>query len=148
MLSQTQFFFLGVDSTPGNLHMYKITFLSTATDWANKIACSSGTWSSSNSMSILSADSSTIYSFFTFGSIQYLYFASLSASTGSATSTRYKSSISISNIWALALNGNYLVAITTSSASLIIYNISSETFTFKNWPLTLYWWGVESSTSR
>ena len=45
MISNSQFFVLGADSaSPYNLHIYKITFLSTSVDWANKIACSSGTW--------------------------------------------------------------------------------------------------------
>ena len=110
MISSSQFFVLGVaSSSPFNLQMYKITFSSTSVDWANQIACTSGTWIAYNSDSVLSSDRSTIYSFFTFGQINYLYFAGLSVSSGSVTTTRYKSSTSAAYVWWSALNGDYLV---------------------------------------
>ena len=110
MISNSQFFVLGADSAaPYNLHMYKITFLSTSVDWANQIACSSGTWLVDLSESVLSSDGSKIYSFFIFGSTKYLYFAGLSVSDGSVATTRYKSSVSLSNERGLALNGDYIV---------------------------------------
>ena len=111
MVSNNQFFVLGVPSaSPYNLQIYKITFLSTSVDWANQITCTSGTWYSSNSESILSSDQSTIYSFFLFGSSTYLYFAGLSVAGGSVVTTRYKSSTSVSRVLESALNGDYVVA--------------------------------------
>ena len=111
MVSNSQFFVLGVPSaSPYNLQIYKITFLSTSVDWANQITCTSGTWSASNSESLLSSDQSTIYSFFAFGSTRYLYFAGLSVTGGSVTTTRYKSNTSALYVWGSALNGDYVVA--------------------------------------
>ena len=110
MISDSQFFVLGVSpSAPYDLHMYKLTFSKTSVDWADKIACASGTWTSSFSESVLSADGLSIYSFINFGSSRYLYFVSLSVSTGSVIGTRYKSSVTTNYVWGSALNGDYLI---------------------------------------
>ena len=157
MVSNNQFFVIGSASASSNhLNLYKITFSSTSVDWANQIACSV-TWSASNSESLLSSDNSTIYSFFIFGpsSAYYLYFAGLSATDGSVTTTRYKSNTFESNMYGSALNGDYVVATTflfsppSSSASLVIYSISSLAFTVKSFSgSVLYGWGVEPSSGR
>ena len=111
MVSSTQFFVLSVPpSAPTNLHMYKIEFLSTSVNWAKQIVCPLETWGASNSESVLSSDSSTIYLFFTFSTSQYyLLFAGLSASDGSVTTSRYRSSAIVSNVFGSALNGDYVV---------------------------------------
>ena len=149
MISQNQFFILGATFSSSNaLHMYKFTFSRTEVDWANKIACI-GSWSASDSESLISSDSSTIYSFFVFGSTHYLYFVTLSASNGSVTSARYKSNIYIYCLFSSALNADYAIAITYLPTSLIIYKISSSIFTIKNFSGTiLYGCGVEPSTGR
>ena len=150
MVSNSQFFVLGSSSaSPYNLQIYKITYLSTSVDWANQITCTSGTWTAAYSESLLSSDQSTIYSFFAFGSTQYLYFAGLSVTGGSMVTTRYKSSTSVSRVWGSALNGDYVVATTESPTSLIMYSISSSTFTIKSFSgYNLYGWVVEPSSGR
>ena len=150
MISNNQFFVLSTAKTsPYNLQMYKITFSLTSVNWANQIACPSGTWSASNSESVLSSDGSTVYSFFTFGAGTYLYFCGLSISDGSVATTRYKSSTAVSGVWGSALNGDYVVATTYSSTSLVMYSISSSTFTIKSFSgIYLNGWGVEPSSGR
>ena len=150
MISDTQFFMVGAGpSTPYDLHMYKLTFLNTSVDWADKIACASGTWTSSFSESVLSEDGLSIYSFINFGSSRYLYFVSLSVSTGSVVGTRYKSSVTTNYVWGSALNGDYLIASVESPTSLVMYSLSTSTFTIKWFSGTyLYGWGVEPSTGR
>ena len=108
MISQTKFFLLGVPtSSPGNLLMFKITFSATAVDWANQIVSSGNAWYSESRLSL---DSQTIFSFFLYGTPSYnLFFAALSPSSGSATSTRYRSSITVAKIWGTALTGDYVV---------------------------------------
>ena len=153
MISDSQFFVLGASSSsPNNLQMYKITFSSTSADWANKIVCSQVTWSAYLSESILSSDKSTIYSFFAFGSLPtyYLYFAGLSASNGSVVTTRYKSNTSVFDLKGSALNGDYVVVTTEFPYSLVVYSISSSTFTTYSLAsgLYLFGWGVEPSSGR
>ena len=110
MISDTQFFVVGAGpSAPYDLHMYKLTFSNTSVDWADKIACASGTWTSSFSESILSADGLSIYTFINFGLNRYLYFVTLSVSTGSVVGTRYKSNVTTNYVWGSALNGDYLL---------------------------------------
>ena len=112
MVSNSQFFVLGTATvTPNNLNMFKITFSLTAVNWANQITCS-GTWYAFLSESLLSSDKSTIYSFFLFGlsaDPYNLYFAGLSVTDGSVTTTRYKLSGTVSNLWGSAMNGDYVV---------------------------------------
>ena len=149
MISNNQFFVLGADPFSSyNLKMYKITFLSTSVNWANQIACTSGIWFASNSESVLSSDRSTVYSFFTFGSTKYLYFIGLSESDGSVVTARYKSSTSVDYVYGSALNGDYVVTTTQSQTALVMYSISSSTFTIKSFSGYLYGWGVEPSSGR
>ena len=64
-ISDSQFFFLATDTTsPYPLHMIKVTFGATTTSWSNKLLCSSGTCSTAASESILSSDSTYVYSTF------------------------------------------------------------------------------------
>ena len=150
MISNSQFFILSVASiSPYNLKMYKITFSLTSVNWANQIACISGTWSANLSESVLSSDGSTVYSFFSFGATRYLYFCGLSVSDGSVATTRYKSSTAVYSVYGSALIGDYLVA-TTASPSVVMYSISSSAFTIKSFSFsgTLRRWGVEPSSGR
>ena len=152
MISNSQFFVLSItNNSPNNLNMYKITFSLTSVNWANQITCS-GTWSSSYSESVLSSDGSTIYSFFVFGSTSYLYFCGLFVSDGSVATTRYKSSVSVSQVWGSTQNGDYVVATTyfsSTSISLVMYSISSATFTIKSFSSNyLLGWAVEPSSGR
>ena len=150
MISNTQFFVLGASSTsPYNLQMYKFTFSFTSVNWANQIACVSGTWAASLSDSVLSSDGLTVYSFFTFGVTKYLYFCGLSVSDGSVATTRYKSSASVLSVYGSALNGDYLVATTYSLTSIVIYSISSSAFTIRSFSgFALRGWGVEPFSGR
>ena len=149
MLSSTQYFIFGAETiSPYSFHMHKITFSNTSVDWANKIVCSSGTWNSAGSDSQLSLDGLTIYSFFIFGSTKYLYFAAMSALTGSVTADRFKSSISITYITGSALYGDYAIA-STNTPSLLIYKISSASFIVKLSSMNNHYsWAVESTSGR
>ena len=101
MVSQNQLILIGGNKTNKNLQMYKHTFSSTSVDWIKKVVCSSGSWYSGISEMTLSSDASTIYTFYSFGSISspYIYFTSFSVSTGSVIGTIYKSSISDNDIY-------------------------------------------------
>ena len=114
------------------LYMYKLTFSVTTVNWANKILCPSGSWTSTYSESILSAENLTIYSLFIYESSWRLYFAALSASDGSVVATRYKSSVYVGAVYGSALNGDYLAAATSSANALLLYSISTSIFTIKS----------------
>ena len=150
MITSSQFFVVGVTpASPYNLLMYKFTFSLTSVNWANRILCASGTWTASYSESMLSSDGSTIYLLFTFGATRYFYFAGMSLSSGSVTTTRYKSSVSVNYIWRSALSGDYIVAATFSPIALILYSISSSTFTTKSFSgNNLNGVGVDPSNGR
>ena len=151
-LSDTQFFFIGHDISNYLLHVYKINFSSTSLEWANKIENNPWCSSAGDSESVLSGDSSTIYSFFLYGpsNLKSLYFTSFSASTGNVASTRYKSSVSIARIsWGIALSGDYIVANTEYYCYLIVYKISSSTFIIKSFSgFAIYRITTELSTGR
>ena len=130
-LSDNSFFMLGSDlSSPYPLHLYKFSFGKTSTDWALKMAWPSSACTVSNSESLLLL-SSSIYSFFIYGQIQYLYFAVISSTDGSVT-LRYKSSDKYDNIYGSWTNGNYIfVAARYFIDSLLIFNIEYNTFSLK-----------------
>ena len=150
MISQTQLFILGASPTfPYAFHMYKLTFLSTSVDWANTMACSSGTWTAYYSWSTFSADGLQIYLFFPYGATRFLYFVTVSTTDGSVLNTRYKSSVSILSTASIALNGDYIVVATQNPNSVIIFSISTSVFTIKAYSGTyILGGGIEPSSGR
>ena len=147
LLSSTQFFLLGRDySSPYTLHMYKVKFSSTSVEWANKMYCSTSSWISYASESLLSKDGLNMYLFFVYGNPVYTYFTSLSVSTGSVTSARYKSNFSGYPVYGSTLNGDYVIA--KIDYYLLIYSIPLNSFTFKSIQFFVYDWEVETSSGR
>ena len=83
-ITDTQYFMMNNDhSSPYNLFIYKITFGSTSVNWAKTMICPSGSWTAGFWESILSSDSTKIYSLFTYGSSNYFYFTTFANSDGS-----------------------------------------------------------------
>ena len=142
-ISDTSFFFLGNDPLSFHLHLYRFTFSNTTPDWASLLHCASGSWVASNSESLIL--SSTIYSFFPYGSPAYLYFVSLNLNSGTA-SLRYKSS-GWSNIYGSAINGDYVAA--NACSYFIAFNIATNSFICKQFTsVTLYGMVSDPTTGR
>ena len=145
-IDDNQLFLIGNEpSSAYTLHYYKITFGDVSVDWANKISWTGGSWSASNSESLLSSDNSLIYTFATFGSTQYLYFITFSTSTGNVVGSRYKSSSTWTGAWEAVLNqySNYykilhnnkivnLILLSKIFLSLLSYSVKLK----KNWEET------------
>ena len=108
MINNSQLFMLGSDSTLFSLHFYKTTFGKTSVDVATQIACPGGMRTAFYSESLVSNDGSKIYSFFIYGSTQYLFFVTFNSTDLSIIESRYKSSIAWSMSYGSSLNGNYL----------------------------------------
>ena len=150
MLSDSQIFFAGIDSTINSIHMYRYTFGNSDADWAKKITWTSAIWVTGNSESLISTDGSKIYSFFIFGHPAYLYFATFSVSSGNVINSRYKSSIYIANVQGSAQNGEYiLVTVSDTSASyVLLFNIVTLEFIVRGFSTTLYGSGIEKLSGR
>ena len=129
-LSEVTFFMLGYHpSSPYNLHIYKHTFGITSPDWSLTMAWPSGTWNMALSESLLV--SSSIYSFFIYGSTPYLYMAVISLSDGSV-SNRYKSSTSCYTAYGSVASGDYIiVSIHAFYSSILILNRVTNSITIK-----------------
>ena len=146
MLSNTQFFLLGRDySSPYPLHMYKIKFSSTSVEWANKMYCTSSYWNSDFADSLLSKDGLNMYLFFNNENPKYIYFVSLSVSTGSVASTWYKSNFG-GYVYGSTLNDNYVIA--AAFSYLLIYSISLDSFAIKYTYIHICDWEVEPTSGR
>ena len=129
-ISDSSMFMLGVDpSSPYHLHLYKHTFGGTSPDWSLQLSWPSGTWNIFYSESHLI--STSIYTFFPYGSPLYVYMAVISVSDGTV-SNRYKSSISCTNVWGSGNNGDYIVAsVQWSSSHLLMFNKATNLFYIK-----------------
>ena len=139
---------LGQDvSSPGNAHIYKHTFGNTSPDWSLTMAWNSGQWYMDSSESVLV--SSSIYSFFLYGSTKYVYMAVISLSDGSV-SNRYKSSTTCISVYGSAASGDYIVAtIQAYYWSLLVFNRVTNSITIKEFSIGgLYQIGLEPSTNR
>ena len=77
-IADGQFYFVGIDPTSSYpLHLNKITFGNSAADWSYKMTCWSGSWSASESDSVLSSDGLKIYSVFNYGPSSLMFFVTL-----------------------------------------------------------------------
>ena len=138
-------------STPYKLHLFHATFSNTSPNWSWKLSCPSGTWLASNSESLLSPDSSKIYSLFIYGSgTKPLYLVTFSVFDGSVISNRYKSSIGWGGVFGSTIQGDYIISsVLCSSYWLLIYNTITNAFSIKSFTGTnLFGLAVEQWTGR
>ena len=141
-------FMLGSDTiSPYQLHLYKHTFVSTSLDWSLKLSWPTGFWNAGLSESLLI--SSSIYTFFLYGSTpQYAYMVVISVSDG-AVSNRYKSSISLTHVWGSGVNGDYIAVSVQGLLScfyLIMFNRATNLFDVKSFSATyLYAIGLDTT---
>ena len=144
-ISDSSMFMLGVDlSSPFQLHIYKHTFSNTSPDWSLKLSWPSGIWNIDLSESLLI--SSTIYTFFPYGSPKYVYMAVISVSDGTV-SNRFKSSISCSFVMGSGTNGDYIAAsFSWSSDYLLMFNRATNLFDIKSFS-GIYLNGIGLDTS-
>ena len=151
-LTDDSFFIISYDeSVPYSLHLYKATFLASNSDWILKIACPSLSCTGSSSESLLSSDSSKIYTFFIYGgSTHYLYHAALAVADGAMVSSRYRSDVECVGVIGSAMRGNNIIAtVKWSTSGLMMFDLITGIFNFKTITgTTLYGWGVEQSTGR
>ena len=145
-LSDTTFYMLGLDALAShNLHFYKLTFSNLSPTWALKFNWPYVTWYATYSESVLV--SSSIYSFFSYGTTnKYLYLAVISETDGSVAA-RYKSSLSWNTVYAAKASGDYIVA-SVWQTNLLIFNKETNTFTIKPVYGNLSWIELESTTGR
>ena len=144
-VSDSSIFMLGYDpSSPYELRLYKHTFGSTSPDWSLKLAWPSGTWTTEFSESLLV--SSTIYTFFPYGSsTKYVYMAMISLSDGTV-SNRYKSSISCTEVYGSGVNGDYIAAsVQWSSFYLLMFNKASNLFDIRSFSGLLVGIGLDTN---
>ena len=151
-LTDNSFFIISNDNiSPYSLHLYKATFLTSIPNWILKISCPSGTCTGSSSESLLSSDSSKIYTFFIYGgSAHYLYHVALAVADGAMVSSRYRSDVECGGVMGSAMQGNSIIAtVKWSTSGLMMFDLTTEIFSFKTLTgTTLYGWGVEQSTGR
>ena len=134
-LSDTEFFMLSNDPvTAYPLHFYKFKFSLTSPTWAMSMPCSESVWYTGASESLLSSDSSKIYSFYSFGNLLSLYFTTFVSSDGSILSTRYKSGTytcgTSGGAYGSVVMDNYIIT-SFWITYLVIIDITTNEFTIK-----------------
>ena len=138
MLNDSQFFFIGVDSSSKNAHFFKITYSQQTTDWVNMMACYPSNWYGTDvSESILSLDSSKIYVFASLGEItqSYAYFMTFNSSDGSLIGSRYKSSSPWYYTMSSAIYEDLIIAIELCRGfNIIMYNTTASAFKIMTFP--------------
>ena len=152
MISDTELFWITRIDNTYNAVFIKLTFANTPANWAKQMSCSGSCWIS-YSWSLLSTDKSKIYSLFSYGqsSIWNIYFSWFQTSNGAIVGNRYKSTSSWSSsyVYGSVLNGDNIVATLQCSAFyLLIYNITSDSFTFKSFSGDLYDVAIENGSNR
>ena len=144
-------FLMGQDTANNALlHIFKITFSSNVYNFANKIICTSNC-ALSNTESILSSDSSKIYSLFNLENPSYQYFITQNETDGSVIGSWYRSSISWIDVNGSAKNSNMLLfsIVCLPNNYLLMFNTSSLVFTIKKLnSISLYGIAFESTTGK
>ena len=143
-ISDSSMFMLGSDPITYDLHLYKHTFSRTSPDWSLKLSWPSATWTLYASESLLV--SSTIYTFFAYGSPQYVYMAVISVSDGTV-SNRYKSSTSCTYALGSGVGGDYIAASVQWSSPyyLLMFNRATNLFDIKSFSGGLYGIGLDTT---
>ena len=78
-----------------------------------------------------------------------IYFSWFQTSNGAIVDNRYKSTTSWSNVYGSVLTGDNIVAtLQCSPTYLLIYNITSDSFTFKSFSYYLYDVAIENGSNR
>ena len=154
MISDTELFWITLTSaSPHNPMLIKLTFANTSADWAKQMSCSSTSCSIWFSCSLLSTDKSKIYTLFPYNqSSNYnIYISSFETSDGTIVGNRYQSTAWSSSyiVYGSVLSGDNIVATLYWTAYyLAIYNIPSDSFTFKSFSGNLYDVATKSGSSR
>ena len=151
MLSAETFFFVGLDPNNFNLHFYKAGFGGNSIVWGNKINWNLALWSVSYSESLISEDSSKIYSFVSFGGTPLnMYFTTFSAIGGNVVGNRYKSNIAWGAVYGSTLNDEYIIitASCTPFDQLIVYSTVTSIFSTKQFSNSLYQTIVDPNSKR
>ena len=151
LLSNTALFILGPSDAPtaGFLYFYKIQFGAASVDWSYVLSATGG----SNIFyceSLLSADTTMIYSFFVFGTspTAKLFFFTFMAADGSISGTRYQLFSGCEGVFGAVLNGNYIFVLSqkTSSTYMVVVNIVTNAISVYGFGSRLYGITVEPST--
>ena len=130
MISDTQLFYLRIDSVTYDLHFYQITFGSATMNWAKYLPCSSTPWMIYPSESLISTDGTTIYNLLSFGNPGHIYFTKFDNANGSLIGSRYKSSFASAGIKGSTLNGDNIAALFFyANFYFMLINISTLQFT-------------------
>ena len=102
----------------------KITFGSSTANWAEAIDCSFSYWYVSSAQSILSIDSTQIYSFYSYHDTTNNYsicYINLAISTGNAVGSRFKA---VGNDWSgtygISQSGDYVATSLYCSGSIFL----------------------------
>ena len=154
MISDTELFWITRTSTsPYNAVFVKLTFASISADWTNQMSCSTGDWDINCSESLLSTDKLKIYTLFSYYQPNNwnIYFSWFQTSNGAIVGNRYQST-SWSNfhaVYGFVQSGDNIVGtLQCSSFYLVIYNIPSDSFTFKSFSGGLYDVAIEGGSNR
>ena len=97
------------------------------------MSCTSTYWDVQLSESLLSTDGTKIFSFFTYGSTYYMYFATFNKADGAVIGSRYKSSTPFDGIYGSAQKGDLVVLTVYYSCIyyLAMLDTTSSVFTMK-----------------
>ena len=135
-INDSQLFFLSLEpASPFHLQMYKVTYGNTAVDWAQKITWKTSSWKGDWGETLMSSDSSKMYTIFLFGdtSTMYTHFVSLNSSNGNTIGTRYISNGGWAFIDGATLISNSLIITMRcpTDSEMIVVDLNSNSFTYR-----------------
>ena len=151
MIKNSEFFFSRIDNTsPYTTHFHKFTFQNFNVDWKKMMLWSGGTWGSSfSSESVISSDTSKIYSFYTSGNL--LYFATFNSLNGDIIDSIYRSNQNIYKVNCVTLSESYISVIilnTGTNYSVLLFDLSLSTFIIRMTTYNIIGCGVEPFSGR
>ena len=144
-------FILGPSDVPtaGFMYFYKIQFGVASVNWSYYLNVAGG----SNTFyceSLLSADTTMIYSFFVFGTspTANLFFFTFMVADGSTSRTRYQLFSGCEGVYGAVLNGNYIFVLsqTSSSTNIVMVNTVTNAISVYGAGSKLYGITVDPST--
>ena len=117
------------ETTPYNLHYYKVTFGTEAVDWATKMLWGSSYWEVGLSEILVNSDNTKLYNFSIFGYSLYIHFVTLDVTNGALVGSHYISNMIWSNVYGSAQAGDYIIAtVNCEKDKVVIFNVGSNKF--------------------
>lgn len=130
LLGESTFFLVGRNLSTVNGRFSKLTLGSSTATWSKSMQWPNMSWTFQESSTVMSADSTLIYTLISYGSPAYLIFSIFKSSNGGISGSRYISNIICGEAFDLYLKDDlvYLLSLWGAGYTFTAFDTTTSTF--------------------